>query len=89
MSKRDIWEWFKDKFTDVLGLLIMIFVSFGVWIAPLFDLNSINLIFDGIVGLLLGFILLMFPDGVIISFIKRWASKKFGGGKEEKPTESE
>lgn len=80
MSKKDLWEWFKDKFTDVLGLLIMVIVSYGIWIAPFFNQNSIDLIMDGIAGLLLGFVLLMFPDGVIISFIKRWANKKFGNG---------
>lgn len=73
MSKRDFWEWFKDKFTDILGGLIMIAVCYGVWVT-----HKIELLWDGIAGLIIGFVLLMFPDGVIISFIKNWAHKKFG-----------
>lgn len=73
MSKRDIWEIFKDKFTDVLGLVIMLAASYGVWVS-----NTIPLIWDGVAGLIVGFVFLMFPDGVIISFIKGWAKNKFG-----------
>lgn len=84
MSRHDVWEKFKDYFTDVLGLSIMLFVAFGTWIAPLVELPSIPLIFEGVVGLLIGFVFLMFPDGVIVSFIKGWARKKFGE-EEDKP----
>lgn len=78
MSKRDFWEVFKDKFTDVLGLVIMIATAYGVWVDA-----HIPLLWDGVAGLLVGFVFLMFPDGVIVSFIKGWARKKFGD--EDKP----
>ena len=79
MKRHALWEKFKDYFTDTLGLVIMLATSYGVWVG-----NTIPLIWDGIAGLLVGFVLLMFPDGVIVSFIKGWARKRFGE-EEDKP----
>lgn len=62
----------KDWFTDALGALMMISSLVLTYT------GSVVFIWDGLIILIVGFILMTIPDGQIAEAIKKWADKKYG-----------
>lgn len=60
----------KDWFTDLLGAGIMIATGIGIYQA------KIVWVWEGIIGMTVGFILLWVPDEVILKHIKYKVKKK-------------
>ena len=62
----------KDSITDFIGLIIIIATMTQLW-----D-KQIAWVYDGLIGLAVGFALFMIPDQVIGDSIKRVFNKYFG-----------
>lgn len=60
----------KDWFTDLLGAAVMIATLIGIY------QGKIVWVWEGIIGMCIGFVLLWVPDDVILKYIKLKAKKK-------------
>lgn len=60
----------KDWFTDLLGAIVM-----GVTIYLIYT-AQIQWMWEGIIGMCIGFVLLWVPDDIILKYIKKKADKK-------------
>ena len=67
-----IIERIKDSVTDFIGLIIVIATMTKLWY------HEIPWVWDGLIGLTVGFSLFMLPDQIIADSIKKVFNKYFG-----------
>ena len=67
-----IIERIKDSVTDFIGLIIVIATMTKLWE------HDVEWIWDGLIGLTVGFSLFMLPDQIIADSIKKVFNKYFG-----------
>ena len=67
-----IIERIKDSVTDFIGLIIVIATMTKLWE------HDIEWLWDGLIGLTVGFALFMLPDQIISDGIKKVFNKYFG-----------
>lgn len=70
-------EKIKDGITDFIGLIIIIATLTKLWY------HEIEWIWDGLIGLGVGFILFVFPEKLLIESLKKVFNKYFGKEEEK------